>query len=94
MIKVRRIGHATFETPDLATGFAFLAQPAKPLLLLGAHLFAVVLFGLAYALERGVVEVWKTFVREEDQSKYFIAMQFSIRGVPVASRGARLTAGA
>jgi hypothetical protein len=53
----------------------------------------VVLFGLAYATERGIVEVWKTFVRVEDQSKYFIPMQFSIRGVPVASRGARLTAG-
>src|SRR5207237_5096934 len=54
----------------------------------------VLLFGLAYAAERGLVEVWKTFVREEDQSKYFIPMQFSIGGVPVASRGARLAAGA
>lgn len=52
------------------------------------------LFGLAYAAERGIVEVWKTFIREEDQSKYFIPMQFSIRGVPVASRGTRLAAGA
>jgi hypothetical protein len=52
------------------------------------------LFGLAYAAERGAVEVWKTFVREEDQTKYFIPMQFSIRGVPVESRGARLAAGA
>ena len=54
----------------------------------------VVLFGLAYALERGIVEVWKTFIRVEDQSKYFIPMQFSIRGVPVTSRRARLVAGA
>lgn len=54
----------------------------------------VLLFGLAYAAERGIVEVWKTFIREEDQSKYFIPMQFSIRGVPVTSRGARLAAGA
>ena len=54
----------------------------------------IVLFGLAYATERGIVEVWKTFVRVEDQSKYFIPMQFSIRGVPVASRAARLGAGA
>jgi hypothetical protein len=52
------------------------------------------LFGLAYAAERGVVEVWKTFVRDEDQDKYFIPMQFSVRGVPVASRRARLAAGA
>ncbi len=54
----------------------------------------VLLFGLAYAAERGVVEVWKTFVRDEDQAKYFIPMQFSVRGVPVASRVARLGAGA
>jgi hypothetical protein len=52
-----------------------------------------VLFGLAYAAERGVVEVWKTFVRDEDQAKYFIPMQFAVRGVPVASKGARLAAG-
>jgi hypothetical protein len=52
------------------------------------------LFGLAYAGERGIVEVWKTFVRDEDQGKYFIPMQFSLRGVPVASRRARLAAGA
>src|SRR3954470_24304467 len=54
----------------------------------------LVLFGLAYAGERGVVEVWKTFVREEDQSKYTIPMQFSLHGAPVASRGLRLAAGA
>lgn len=53
-----------------------------------------VLFGVAYAAERGAVEVWKTFVRDEDQGKYFIPMQFSVRGVPVASRGGRLAAGA
>jgi hypothetical protein len=53
----------------------------------------VVLFGLAYAAERGVIEVWKTFVRDEDQSKYSIPMQFSIQGVPVAGRGARLAVG-
>ena len=53
-----------------------------------------VLFGLAYAAERGVVEVWKTFVRQEDQSKYTIPMQFSVRGVPVRGRLVRLAAGA
>ena len=52
-----------------------------------------VLFGLAYAAERGVVEVWKTFVRVEDQSKYAIPMQFSLRGTPVESRRVRLAAG-
>ena len=54
----------------------------------------VVLFGLAYAAERGCVEVWKTFIRDEDQSKYFIPMAFSIGGVPVKSRLRRLAAGA
>ena len=51
------------------------------------------LFGLAYAAERGVVETWKTFVRNEDQSKYFIPMQFTVRGRPVESRVVRLVAG-
>jgi hypothetical protein len=53
----------------------------------------VLLFGLAYAAERGIVETWKTFFREEDQSKYFIPMQFTLLGRPVASRGARMLAG-
>lgn len=53
----------------------------------------VLLFGLAYAAERGIVETWKTFVRDEDQSKYFIPMQFSLRGEPVKSRRIRLIAG-
>jgi hypothetical protein len=53
-----------------------------------------VLFGVAYGAERGVVEVWKTFIREEDQSKYFIPMQFAVGGVPVVGRGKRLAAGA
>lgn len=54
----------------------------------------VLLFGLAYGAERGIVEVWKTFVRDEDQSKYFIPMQFSIRGIPVRNRRLRLAVGA
>jgi hypothetical protein len=54
----------------------------------------VLLFGLAYAAERGIVETWKTFFRDEDQSKYFIPMQFTMLGRPVESRGARMLAGA
>ncbi len=54
----------------------------------------VVLFGLAYAAERGIIEVWKTFIRDEDQSKYFIPMQFTMLGTPVTSRSKRLGAGA
>lgn len=71
---------------------AALVQAALALPLPGAGAL-VVLFGLSYAAERGLVEVWKTFVREEDQSKYSIPMQFSVRGTPVRSRPLRLAAG-
>lgn len=50
---------------------------------------AAVFFGMVYAGERLVVELWKTFIREEDQSKYFIPMQFGIFGKPVQSRAVR-----
>lgn len=52
-----------------------------------AHLS--VFFGLVYAGERLTLELWKTFIREEDQSKYFIPMQFGILGKPVKSRPVR-----
>jgi hypothetical protein len=53
----------------------------------------VVLFGVVYGVERILVELWKTFVRDEDQSKYFIPMQFAVFGRPVQSRGVRLAIG-
>lgn len=40
----------------------------------------VVFFGFTYVCERGLVELWKTFWRDEDQSKYFIPMQFHLNG--------------
>jgi hypothetical protein len=49
----------------------------------------VVFFGMVYALERVTLEIWKTFFREEDQSKYFIPMQFGVLGKPVRSRAVR-----
>jgi hypothetical protein len=49
----------------------------------------VVFFGLVYAIERLLLELWKGYIREEDQSKYFIPMQFGILGKPVKSRAAR-----
>jgi hypothetical protein len=55
---------------------------------------AVLLFGVVYALERALAEIYKTFLREEDQSKYFIPMQFHLLGKVVRSRGARLGVGA
>jgi hypothetical protein len=49
----------------------------------------VVLFGLTYVSERGLVELYKTYLREEDQSKYFIPMQFHVMGRVVHSRRTR-----
>jgi hypothetical protein len=40
----------------------------------------VLLFGVAYACERGAGEFYKMFIRNEDQSKYFIPMQFHVFG--------------
>jgi hypothetical protein len=40
----------------------------------------VLLFGVAYACERGTTEFYKVFIRHEDQSKYFIPMQFHVFG--------------
>jgi hypothetical protein len=53
----------------------------------------VVFFGVAYVLERGAIEFWKTFLRNEDQSKYFIPMQFAVFGRLVHGRGKRLAIG-
>lgn len=54
---------------------------------------AVVLFGLTYALERATTEFWKTFIRDEDQSKYFIPMQFHVFGRVIRHRLLRLGVG-
>lgn len=54
---------------------------------------AIVLFGLTYALERACTEFYKTFIREEDQSKYFIPMQFHVLGRVVHNRWIRLVVG-
>ena len=53
----------------------------------------VVLFGVVYAVERALAEIYKTFLREEDQSKYFIPMQFHILGRVVQHRGLRWLVG-
>ena len=53
----------------------------------------VVFFGVVYVLERGAIEFWKTFLRNEDQSKYFIPMQFAVFGRLVHGRGKRLAIG-
>jgi hypothetical protein len=42
-----------------------------------------VYWGLIYCLERAATEFWKYFIREEDQRKYGIPMQFGIMGKPM-----------
>lgn len=54
---------------------------------------AVILFGCVYAMERAVLESWKTFFRDEDQSKYAIPMQLAVFGKTVKSRPVRLVLG-
>lgn len=75
----------------VAAVVAVIAQAIFTFDLPSARAF-IILFGVAYAAERGIIEVWKTFFRNEDQSKYFIPMQFYFRGKPV-SRTTRRAAG-
>jgi hypothetical protein len=53
----------------------------------------IVLYGLVYVIERVMLEFYKSFLREEDQSKYFIPMQFHVQGKIVQSRVKRWLAG-
>lgn len=53
----------------------------------------IAFFGVCYVLERGVIEFWKTFLRNEDQSKYFIPMQFAVFGRVVQGQKQRLLVG-
>jgi hypothetical protein len=61
---------------------------------LGEWATVVAFFGVAYVLERGAIEFWKTFLRTEDQSKYFIPMQFAVFGKVVHGKAERLAIGA
>ena len=53
----------------------------------------VVFFGIVYVVERALAEAYKTFFRQQDQSKYTIPMQFAVFGRPVESRGLRMLLG-
>ena len=53
----------------------------------------VVFFGVVYVVERAVAEAYKTFFRQQDQSKYTIPMQFAVFGKPVESRWLRMLLG-
>ena len=54
---------------------------------------AVILFGVTYAAERLLLEAWKTFFRNQDQSKYAIPMQLAVFGKPVRSGSTRTILG-
>jgi hypothetical protein len=73
----------------LLSAFLALAWQAGTGLDLAPASARVVLFGLTYVSERGIVELYKTYLREEDQSKYTIPMQFHVFGRLVASRAVR-----
>ncbi len=59
---------------------------------LGTPAGIFLLWGANYMAERLTLEVWKTFLRSEDQSKYFIPMQLHVMGRVVESRRARYLA--
>lgn len=77
----------------LAAVLALLAQSMLQLDLTRAGSL-ILLFGVTYVLERGLFEFYKVFLREEDQSKYFIPMAFAVKGRVVNSRTLRRLAGA
>lgn len=54
----------------------------------------LILYGMTYVTERGLFEFYKMFLREQDQSKYFIPMQFHVGGRIIESRRARWLVGA
>lgn len=54
---------------------------------------ALIFWGLIYVLERAMMEYYKTFLREEDQSKYFIPMTFHVKGKVVTDRSKRIKIG-
>lgn len=77
----------------LSSGIAVVVQLVADFDMDQASSIAVV-FGLTYVIERAMTEFYKTFLRSEDQSKYFIPMQLSIRGRVVERRSHVLLAGA
>ena len=72
---------------------AAIALQALMRLDLGAPAGLLMLFGLAYVLERALVEFHKSFIRDEDQSKYFIPMAFAVGGRVVTDRRLRVAGG-
>ena len=81
-----------FRSPLVGLVMALIAYlVARPNL--GSAGQRVLFFGLVYVLERGAIEFWKTFLRDEDQSKYFIPMQFAVFGRIIHGKAQRLLIG-
>ena len=53
----------------------------------------LVFVGLIYAVERLATELWKSFIREDDQDAYAIPMRIAILGRTVDGRGPRYLMG-
>ena len=53
----------------------------------------VVFVGLIYAVERLATELWKSFLREDDQDAYAIPMRIAVLGRTVDGRGPRYLMG-
>lgn len=89
--------HEGFELHKYLRSIVLAAAIAPVLVLAGMTVQGsgglVLLFAVTYAIERALGEFYKTFLRDEDQSKYTIPMQLAVRGRLVHSRRVRLQAG-
>jgi len=86
-------GHLRYlRSTFVSTALAIIVFPFTGFDMTQPHYLAL-FWGMIYVLERAVVEFYKSFVREEDQSKYFIPMQFHIFGKVVENRKTRILIG-
>jgi hypothetical protein len=53
----------------------------------------ILLVGVLYAIERLATELWKSFVREDDQDAYAIPMRIAVLGRPIDGRFPRYLTG-
>jgi hypothetical protein len=74
----------------VAMGVALLLAAATDL---EKTMTPIVLVGLLYAAERLATELWKSFIREDDQSAYAIPMRIALLGRPVDGRFPRYLTG-
>jgi hypothetical protein len=89
--------HEGFELRKYLRSILLSGFIAPALVVLGYPLHGsgsmIVLFGVTYVLERAISEFYKTFIRNEDQSKYTIPMQFAVLGRVVERPVVRMQVG-